>query len=318
MKKLLILLLISGAMMQSDILKSFQPKIDKLSHFEKAVMVDKATEKPFTGALLHNHDEGIYHCKLCGAPLFRSDSKFDSGSGWPSFDDEIPGAIKRIPDPDGRRVEIVCAKCGAHLGHVFEGERMTDKNIRHCVNSASLSFEKNNSKTPDKATTKYAKAYFAGGCFWGMEYYMQQIDGVKEVISGFMGGHVKSPDYYDVVGGKTGHLETVEVMYDPTLVGYDVLVKKFFEIHDPEQTNGQGPDIGSQYLSAVFVNNENEANIVSGLIKKLESNGYKVATQILIKKEFYSADEGHQDYYDKKGTLPYCHGFVPRFDRKKR
>ncbi len=300
--------------MLSDITTKYRQNIQHLSAFEKAVLVDKATERPFSGALLDVKAEGVFACKLCGAELYRSKDKFDSHCGWPSFDDEIPGAVRRVPDADGRRVEIVCASCGGHLGHVFEGEGMTPKNTRHCVNSASLVFKRDTAVPTDPHR---AKAYVAGGCFWGVEYYLQQLEGVESAVSGFMGGHVMDPDYYDVVRGGTGHLETVEVTYDPNKISYEAIIKHFFEIHDPEQTNGQGPDIGSQYLSAVFVSNEAEADIVASLIKKLEENGYRVATQILAKKEFFPAEEGHQDYYEKKGTTPYCHGFVPRFERKR-
>lgn len=318
MKKFLLLFVLLGAFMYSEILTQFQPKIKNLTDFEKAVIVDKATERPYTGALLNVKDKGIFACKLCGSKLYRSDDKFDSHCGWPSFDDEIDGAVKRVPDADGRRVEIVCANCGGHLGHVFEGEKMTDKNIRHCVNSVSLTFKKADQvQEIDKANTSLAKAYLAGGCFWGVEHYLQQLDGVESVVSGFMGGDVANPDYYAVVKGTTGHLETVEVLYDASKIAYRDIVKKFFEIHDPEQTNGQGPDIGSQYLSAVFIGNESEAKDVSDLIKELEANGYKVATQILAQKPFYAADDYHQDYYEKKGTTPYCHGFVDRFNKKK-
>ncbi len=300
--------------MLSDITTRFRKNIEKLSAFEKAVLVDKATERPFAGELLDAKGEGVFACRLCGAELYRSKDKFESHCGWPSFDDEIPSAVRRIPDADGRRIEIVCASCGGHLGHVFEGEGMTPKNTRHCVNSVSLVFksEEEASTDPDRA-----KAYVAGGCFWGVEHYLQQLDGVESVVSGFMGGHVMRPDYYDVVRGDTGHLETVEVIYDPVRISYASIIKRFFGIHDPEQTNGQGPDIGSQYLSAVFVSSEAEANVVAELIGKLEANGYTIATQVLAKKEFFAADEGHQDYYEKKGTTPYCHGYVPRFEKRK-
>jgi peptide methionine sulfoxide reductase msrA/msrB len=293
-------------------MKPWKTTIERLSEFEKHVLIEKGTERAFSGAYVYTKEDGIYRCKVCNAPLYSSSDKFESHCGWPSFDDAIPGAVKEVPDRDGRRTEIVCANCGAHLGHVFRGEGYTEKNIRHCVNSVSLQFEKKEKKALPVPTL--AKAYFAGGCFWGVEYYMEQIKGVSEVRSGFMGGSVKNPGYYDVVRGDTGHLEVVEVVYDPAQVSFETLAKTFFEIHDPTQTDGQGPDIGSQYLSAVFVNSDKERQVVNRLIGLLEKKGYKIATKVFDASVFYEAEGYHQDYYERKGTTPYCHRRVKRFD----
>jgi peptide methionine sulfoxide reductase msrA/msrB len=289
-------------------MKPWKSKIDTLTPFEKRVIIDKGTERAYTGEYVYTKEDGIYRCKVCNAPLFKSTDKFASHCGWPSFDEAIPGAVKEVPDKDRYRTEIICANCGAHLGHVFRGEGYTSKNTRHCVNSISIVLDKNATKQHQ------AKAYFAGGCFWGVEYYMEKIEGVKEVTSGFMGGDLKNPGYYDVVRGNTGHLETVEVLYDPAKVSYETLAKTFFEIHDPTQADGQGPDRGSQYLSAIFVNNDKERKVVNKLIERLKEKGYKVVTKVLDASSFYPAEKYHQDYYERKGSTPYCHRRVKRFD----
>jgi methionine-R-sulfoxide reductase len=123
-------------------------KLKKLTNEEKRIIEDKETELPFTGEYENNFEKGIYVCKRCGLQLYKSSDKFNAHCGWPSFEDAIPGAVKEIPDSDGIRIEIQCSRCGAHLGHIFKGEHLTKKNVRHCVNSISIKFipEKNENK----------------------------------------------------------------------------------------------------------------------------------------------------------------------------
>jgi peptide methionine sulfoxide reductase msrA/msrB len=160
----------------------------------------------------------------------------------------------------------------------------------------------------------FNKAYFAGGCFWGIEFFLSQLPGVQSVQSGYMGGMMEDPSYYDVCSGNSGHVECVEVAYDSTRVSFESLAICFFEIHDPTQVNGQGPDIGDQYRSVVFVNSPQEEAIVQGLIGKLEAKGLDIATSIEPVYPFWLAEEGHQNYYERRGITPTCHARVKRFD----
>lgn len=157
------------------------------------------------------------------------------------------------------------------------------------------------------------KAYFAGGCFWGVEHLFESKPGVLDAVSGYMGGEVENPTYEQVCSKQTGHLETVQISYDPDRISYEELAKFFFEIHDPTQANGQGPDIGPQYLSAVFYSNEEEKEIVEKLIGILKEKGLKVVTRLIPAEIFWPAEDYHQDYYQKKGTQPYCHFYQKKF-----
>ncbi len=279
----------------------------KLTPEEERVIVGKETEPPFSGEYYLNKEAGTYTCKRCGAPLYRSTDKFDAGCGWPSFDDAIPGAVKMTTDPDGMRAEISCANCGAHLGHVFEGEQFTPKNIRYCVNSISMNF------VPASQQVATQKAYFAGGCFWGTEYLLEKADGVVSARVGYMGGHTENPTYEEVCTGRTGHAETTELVFDPAKTTYEKLARLFFEIHDPTQMDRQGPDIGKQYRSAIFYVDDNQRQVAEKLIGILKAKGYNVVTEVRQADAFWPAEDYHQEYYDNNGHQPYCHVYTKRF-----
>jgi len=291
--------LLAGGMLAGTQEKKMNTK--KLTKEEERVILHKGTEQAFTGKYHDHKEKGVYTCRQCGAPLYESSDKFDSECGWPSFDDEIPGAVRRVPDADGIRTEIVCAQCGGHLGHVFLGEGYTTKDTRHCVNSISMNF------VPTK------KAYFAGGCFWGVEHFFSSEKGVLSTIVGYMGGHTKKPTYKEVISGDTGHAETMEVVYDPNKTSFEKLARLFFEIHDPTQVDRQGPDVGDQYRSGVFYVNEEQKETAEKLIQILKDKGFKVVTKVTKADTFWKAENYHQDYYESTGKKPYCHSRQKRF-----
>lgn len=286
-----------------------QPKpitTNPLTPEEERVILHKGTEAPFTGKYYLNKEEGVYTCKYCNAILFRSSDKFESECGWPSFDNEVPESVKKVPDADGRRVEIICNRCGGHLGHIFTGEQLTPKNTRYCVNSISLNFI-------PTAEMKVEKAYFAAGCFWGVQHYFDKAKGVVETTVGYMGGRTENPTYKEVCTNTTGHIETIEVVYDPLQTSFEEVTKLFFEIHDPTQTDGQGPDIGEQYLSIIFYRDEAEKATAEKLIQILYKKGIVAETQLRPAQIFWKAEDYHQHYYDKNGKEPYCHVYTKRF-----
>jgi peptide methionine sulfoxide reductase msrA/msrB len=294
--------------MSEDSVSKEKPKFNDLTEVEAAVINRKGTEKPFTGKYDSFGREGTYICKKCGAALYYSSDKFKSGCGWPSFDDEVRGAVRRLPDADGVRTEIECAACGGHLGHVFTDEGFTPKNIRHCVNSVSLEFV-----PAHLEPGTYGTAVFAGGCFWGVEYFMQKAPGVVSVTSGYTGGNRSNPTYEQVCSGTTGHAEAVKVIYDPVRTTYETLLRLFLEIHDPTQVGGQGPDRGEQYRSEIFYMNDYQKEAAERNLDILRSKGLKISTALTKASEFYPAEDYHQNYYSKIGKLPYCHKYNKRF-----
>ncbi|MCF6185699.1 MAG: peptide-methionine (S)-S-oxide reductase MsrA, partial [Bacteroidales bacterium] len=200
-----------------------------------------------------------------------------------------------------------------HLGHVFEGEGYTDKNTRHCVNSVSISFSPLKGMIKEIEIPKTETVIFASGCFWGTEHWMKKQKGVISTEVGYIGGHVRNPSYEQVCSGTTGHAEAVKVVFNPNEVSYEKLAKLFFETHDPAQVDRQGPDIGNQYRSEIFYTTDNQKQISEKLIKQLKEKGYKVVTKLTQASKFWQAENYHQDYYEHKGTKPYCHFYTKKF-----
>ncbi len=295
---------------------------NSLNDSEKRVILNKGTERPFTGEFETHYEKGTYLCKRCNAPLYDSVSKFDAHCGWPAFDKEIAGAVRHETDADGRRTEILCQNCDGHLGHVFVGEGFTETNARHCVNSISMNFVAAGESMPDVIGASAGNeqlATFGGGCFWCIEAVFEELEGVISATSGYAGGDTDRPTYKDICDGDTGHAEVVQVRFDPSVISYKELLAVFFSVHDPTTLNRQGADHGTQYRSIILAHDDSQTDDARHVIRRLRADSVfnsEVVTELAELDKFYTAEVGHQEYYRNNKSQGYCRVVIePKLDK---